>query len=627
MANLIKENQSPTHDVVTTWIPTITLLVTMFFWATGFDAFNFSKQAVLLAGTGALLIFYVLGVRKIKLTSVEYFLIVSVILTCALTTISSGMENRYWWGVFSRANGNLTNVAFLILTLIITTYFSSKLVNRIYFTALVALTLQCIYGLVQYFRLDPIPWENPHSPVITFFGNPNFAAASFGFLAIAIFKYLDISELRSGRIGSRNLALCFLFVLSLFLNYQTKSIQGLATLALGAYIFFGLKYLFGVHEFRLKLLLRYTYLLFPILIGFGFAGKGPLGAWIEQDTFLNRLEYWRIAFHIIKDFPLLGVGPDGYSQFYQEYRSLEYTARYGTGLSSSAAHNVLLQWGTNYGVAGIAIYGSLMVLCLRRFLLINKQIQSTDKALFQITFTLWITYQATALISIEQIGVAIWGWIFTGLILGWSNKFVEQGDFKIAYFSSRANSRVISSGLDGFVFLTALILFFPSSIHLRQDLALRKAVQLPGISAGVQGSDLESRGKRIYQAALPLNEDKDYFQFAVMSLYQEGPASVGQEFAKYSLNADPRNTQAIEALAIAESNLKNWTQVIEYRKMLQGLDPQNYLNDARIGEALYNLGNKRQALEVLTSANAKSKDDPAMETYRQLQVLIQEELD
>jgi O-antigen ligase len=627
MANVNKREQTPIHDVVTTWIPTLTLSVTIFFWTPGFDAFNFSKQAVLLAGIGALFVFYILGSRKIKLTNVEYFLIISVVLVCVLTTISSGMENRYWWGVFSRANGNLTNVAFLLLTLIITTYFSSKLVNRIYFIALVALVLQCIYGLIQYFRLDPIPWENPHSPVITFFGNPNFSAASFGFLAIAIFRYLDISELKSGRIGIRNVALSVVFLLSVFLNYQTKSIQGLATLALGAYVFLGLNYLFGVREFRMKALLRFAYLLFPILIGIGFAGKGPLGAKIKQETFLNRLEYWRIAFHIIKDFPLFGIGPDGYSQFYQLYRSPEYTVRYGTGLSSSAAHNVLLQWGTNYGLAGIAIYGFLIVLCLRRFLLINKRVQSTDKVLFQITFTLWITYQATALISIEQIGVAIWGWIFTGIILGWSNKFIEQGDFKTAHFSSSANSRVISSGLDGFVFLTALVLAFPSTIHLRQDLALRKAVQLPGISAGVQGSDLEARGKRIYQAALPLYQDKDYFQFAVMSLYQEGPASVGQEFAMYSLKEDSRNTQAIEAIAIAESNLKNWTQVIKYRKMLQVLDPQNYLNDARIGEALYNLGNKSQALEVLTFANAKSKDDPAMETYRQLQVLIQEELD
>lgn len=35
-------------------------------------------------------------------------------------------------------------------------------------------------------------------------------------------------------------------------------------------------------------------------------------------------------------------------------------------------------------------------------------------------FALWICYQAQSLISINQIGVAIWGWATTGLVLGYT---------------------------------------------------------------------------------------------------------------------------------------------------------------------------------------------------------------
>ena len=37
---------------------------------------------------------------------------------------------------------------------------------------------------------------------------------------------------------------------------------------------------------------------------------------------------------------------------------------------------------------------------------------------FTSIFTLWICYQAQSLISINQIGVAIWGWATTGLVIG-----------------------------------------------------------------------------------------------------------------------------------------------------------------------------------------------------------------
>ncbi len=615
-----------THQVVITWLPILILAVNLFFWSAGFDAFNFSKQLVLLSGVGTLLVFYVLKVKSIRLTRIEFFLVGSIVSLVVLTLIKNGLEQRYWWGIFSRANGNLTNIAFLAITLVITTYFSSKLVNRIYLCALISLLCQCLYGIIQYLKLDPIPWQNPHSPVISFFGNPNFAAASYGVLSIALVRFLNFDKKGVVNFLNQNWKILTIFCVSLFLNYETASIQGLATVGLGIYIFLGLRFLGRDSGLRYLKMLQAIYFILPLVIAIGFAGRGPMGGLLRQETFINRIEYWRIAFLIMKKFPLAGVGPDGYSQYYQEFRSLEYTVRYGTGLNSSAAHNVLLQWGASYGIIGLLIYGSLIVICLKRFLRVNRLIQSSDKSLYQTTFTIWLTYQATALVSIEQIGIAIWGWVFSGVILGWSNKILKDGDFKAAQFKSELNAKPINSGMDGLAFLLVILLAYPSSHMLRQDLALRRAVNLPGISSGVQGSDLDKRGEAIYQAVLPLGQDKDYFQFAVMSLYQEGPAPIGQKLASEVLSQDPRNSQAIEALAIASTNLKEWKDVLEYRILLTKIDPQNYVNEARIGEALYNLGRKEEALEKIKSANQKSPTDEALESFRQLQVLIESEL-
>jgi O-antigen ligase len=624
----LKKNKfglTPTHEVVITWAPTLILAVNIFFWTPGFDAFNFSKQAILLVGVGTLLFFYTLNFRRIQPTIIELSILVFVVLITVLTLMQHDFKERYWWGAFSRANGTLTNIAFLSLALILCSYFSSKLLSRIYIVALLSLIAQCIYGVVQLLGLDPIPWENPHSPVITFFGNPNFSAASYGVLAVAMVRFINFDVKGPINFLYRNWAITLLILLSLFLNYQTASIQGLATCVVGLYFFVGLRYLGKNKQQKYLHLLRAFYVVAPFFVVAGFAGRGPLGAVFRQETFLNRLEYWRIAWNILRDNFWFGVGADGYSQYYQLYRSLEYTAKYGTGLNSSAAHNVILQWGASYGIIGVVIYCVLIFFCVRNFILINNSIESTDKNLYQVTFTVWLTYQATALISIEQIGIAIWGWAFSGIILGWSNSILAKGDFSEAQFTQKHIRKTLSSGLDGLVFLIAVILALPATYFMRQDLALRRAVLLPGISAGIQGSDLEKRGETIVNAALPLSQDKDYFQFAVMSLFQEGPAMKGQEFAKLALREDSRNTQAIEALAIAASNLKVWSEVVEYRRLLAELDPQNYVNEARIGEALYNLGNKKEALAVLKSATSKSMSDPVLETYRQLLVLIESE--
>ena len=602
-------------------------MVSLAFWATGFDAFNFSKQSVLLAGIGSISIFYIIGIRREKFTKIEVFFATSIFAIFCLTILLHGLDSRYWWGIFGRANGTLTSLAFLLSALIVTTYFSSKLVSRVYQCAFLALVLQCVYGLIQFFNLDPIPWENPHSPVVTFFGNPNFAAASFGFLTVALLKFFDFKKQSLIGFINTNFLLILVLFIALFLNYQTESIQGLATLLLGLYVFLGLRYVFNAKDSKLKPILGISFFVSPVIVGLGFGGLGPLGALLRQETFLNRIEYWRVAFNILKNDFWFGVGPDAYGQFYQQYRSLDYTVKYGPGINSSAAHNVLLQWGTSYGIFGIAIYGTVLAVCIRRFFVINRLIKSNDKHVFQTTFTLWVTYQATALISMEQIGLAIWGWIFTGIILGWSNRILSQADSAVVHYSVKENSQSRTSGLDGVIFLIIVLLAFPATSHFRKDITLRKTIQLPGISANVEGSLLDDRANQIYRAASPLSQDKDYLQYAVTSLYREGTALVGQKLAQEALIKDERNTIAIEALAIAGENLKQWEDVVKYRRLLTTLDPNNYFNEAKLGEALYKAGRKIEALQTLKSAIFKGGNVIELDSYRQLQVLIEAEVE
>jgi hypothetical protein len=61
--------------------------------------------------------------------------------------------------------------------------------------------------------------------------------------------------------------------------------------------------------------------------------------------------------------------------------------------------------------------------------------------------------------------------------------------------------------------------------------------------------------------------------------------------------------------------------------LITTIDPNNYFNEAKLGEALYKAGRKIEALKTLKSAIFKGKSVVELDPYRQLQVLIEAEVE
>jgi hypothetical protein len=116
--------------------------------------------------------------------------------------------------------------------------------------------------------------------------------------------------------------------------------------------------------------------------------------------------------------PLFGVGLDSYGDWYRRARTLEATLRRGPEVTSNAAHNVLLDFSSNGGFPLVIIYLALMVLVAISAIKLLKRSNGFNPAVAGL-IAVWVAYQAQSIISLNQLGLAVWGWIISGLIIGY----------------------------------------------------------------------------------------------------------------------------------------------------------------------------------------------------------------
>jgi hypothetical protein len=116
--------------------------------------------------------------------------------------------------------------------------------------------------------------------------------------------------------------------------------------------------------------------------------------------------------------PIFGVGLDSYGDWYRRSRTIEATLRRGPDVVSNAAHNVFLDISAYGGFPLVLIYLTLMVLVVVSAIKVINRSESYNAG-FVGLFAGWVAFQAQSIISINQIGLAIWGWVLSGLIIGY----------------------------------------------------------------------------------------------------------------------------------------------------------------------------------------------------------------
>jgi O-antigen ligase len=329
--------------------------------------------------------------------------------------VSGGEQLQQLFGANGRNTGLLTYLAFSLLFVVAMVASSNLFLNRFLFAALVVGVASLAYGAVQALGGDPIDWVNPYSPVFGFLGNPNFQSSLLGILGVIVFTQLLANSVN---IQIKAAYLVYLLV-TLYVIKETDSQQGFLVLLIGSAVSLGV-----FLNMRSKAL-GYSYLGLAVVafIGvlLGTLNKGPLASVLYKDSVTYRGDYWRAGWKMTVENPVFGVGLDSYGDWYRRSRTIEATLRRGPDITSNAAHNVYLDISSYGGFPLVLIYVALVVMVAICAVKVIKR-SKTFNAGFVGLVAGWVAFQAQSIISINQIGLAVWGWVLSGLIIGYEIK-------------------------------------------------------------------------------------------------------------------------------------------------------------------------------------------------------------
>ena len=319
-------------------------------------------------------------------------------------------------GVWGRNNGSLTYISLLILFLAIASQKSlTPAIHAIKVLSILGFVCAA-YGVVQSLGLDPISWNNPGNRIILTLGNSNFASAFIAITAIATLGYLA----RFAKSYLIRTLLIISYLTQMYLILKSDAIQGLIIALLGSGLFLGflLWYTRGKFSKRLGLV---WWPLFTITCIFGLVsvfGTGPLASTVSPylGSLRDRYYHWVAAINMMSDHLFFGVGIDSFGDYYRLNRiQAAIDARGTAGTGTNNAHNTFLQIGATGGLLLLSAYLALILYIAHRA--VHALRIQEDKVLVGLLFSIWIAFQTQSFVSIDQIGLVVWGWILGGCIV------------------------------------------------------------------------------------------------------------------------------------------------------------------------------------------------------------------
>ena len=317
-----------------------------------------------------------------------------------------------FYGTSSRNTGTLAYTALALLMLAGTVSASRKVLQRYSISLVVVGFILSLYGILQSRGIDFYEFDNSYATnVFGTFGNPNFQSAFMGITGTVALTWVCFSRAKLViKLG------LIVFVGLATYNIFLSSEQGYLTLLAGftsAVVIFLLS--------KKQLILGYSLCGFGGIAGLlvlaGIFNKGPIAEVIYKSSLQARSFYWEAAVRMLIDHPLFGVGMDGFGDWYRRSRTQE-IADFNVGIAADTAHNIPLDIGSGGGIPLLLIYLALVGLALISIIKILKRTTNFD-LVFTSVAAAWFAYQAQSLISINQIGIGVWGWSLTGLLIGY----------------------------------------------------------------------------------------------------------------------------------------------------------------------------------------------------------------
>jgi hypothetical protein len=373
----------------------------------------FALGGVAVAAVAALLAF---GLQELWASSKALALFGVLFLVAGLNSIinSDGPLTQNLYGAYGR------NTAFVTYVLLIFVVLSASVLRReSSFTYLIyglfgAGLVNVIYcGWVIAFG-DFVPWSNPYGNILGTFGNPNFIGAFLGLFAASMVAY----SVKQGTPTWARFGVLVLFLVAVYEIVDSSAIQGRVVVAAGL----GIVGFYLVRSKFQAITAQAAYVLFVAVAGiFALLGAlqiGPLTKYIYKTSVSLRGEYWQAGWTMGSEHPLTGVGFDTYGDWYRRARDAQALILPGPNTTTNAAHNVPFDVFAFGGWPLFLSYLGILALSVIAIIKVTRRNRKYD-AVFVTLTTAWVCYQLQSVISINQIGLAVWGWLFGGALIAY----------------------------------------------------------------------------------------------------------------------------------------------------------------------------------------------------------------
>lgn len=476
--------------------------------------------------------------------------------------ISDNSFERGLYGAFGRNTGLLSFFS-LSMMFIVGAQLKSKESFRLIQKALLAAGIfNLLYCISSAAGFEIYSWSNPYNAVLGTFGNPNFIGSFMGIVSGVLFAQL-ISPAHS---LSARISLGVLWVLSFVVIYLADALQGLLVAIFGISL---TVYLYLRTKFQKSLIPNFYFisiLTLGIVAILGILQKGPLSSLLYKPSISFRGEYWKAGISMGQSNPIFGVGVDSYGIYYRTFRSLRSTIYPGVDTTTDASHNVFIDVFAGSGLLALAAYLFINFFVLIQALKHIKKLTHFDP-LFVTLFIAWAGHQLQSVISINQLGLAVWGWTLGGAIIGYTRLQSSENESEIKVVPNKGKKKVkkeaellppatlikvIAAGVAG------LLISLPPFVA---DAKMRQFLAGKGTTEG------------LYSLAKSWPRDSIRLNKSIVALAQNNRIEEAKLLAAFGTTVFPNDFaswSALYELSPADSNEK-----LAYKKRLHEIDPYN----------------------------------------------------
>ena len=494
-------------------------------------------------------------------------------------------------GVYQR-NFGLATLTALSLLLVLSTDLTISVRKFLNYGLLSTLIIANLYGYLQVFDADPLPWANPSNAVQLTLGNPNFASALFGILSV-----IPLSRFIESKSKSLKLTYFILIFSTIFLTYKTNSVQGIFILIIVFFLFIFL-YTLGQKNIRSQIVvyLSLSVITLSILLFIStftkYSFKLIRDKLFFETSVLQRLDYWETGLNIWSDNLLFGVGADQFQRYAAIFRKPSQILREGNFTITDKAHSVLIDHLANGGLLAATLWVSLVVMVFYVSFKTFK-IGVTNKLEFITLLTIWSGYVFQSLISPDHITLAAIGYISAGLLIGQylkTQRSVSSDNTKqsknlfyiravasvLVLISIATFSRVLIANYQANQIIKGEIGIGPVYLQVIESWPDPKVTELIGIET-VKNPNNCQLTNQIADHLIKINDrsSQGWFMKAICANYSKDFNSA-IEFVENSLKFDPINPYYLISkakLEIAANRLEDAQTSIELAKRVNPNEP------------------------------------------------------